>query len=43
SGGSVAVDDDDVDRSMMGCRVRMVAWCSGDDGGGAAVVEVATG
>ncbi|GJS11474.1 putative reverse transcriptase domain-containing protein [Tanacetum coccineum] len=38
SGGSVVVDDDDVDGSMMGCGVRMVAWCSGDDGGGAAVV-----
>ncbi|GJS43207.1 hypothetical protein Tco_0568250 [Tanacetum coccineum] len=38
SGGSVLVDDDDVDGSMMGCGVRMVAWCSGDDGGSAAVV-----
>ncbi|GJY92553.1 putative ribonuclease H-like domain-containing protein [Tanacetum coccineum] len=38
SNGSVVVDDDDVDGSMMGCGVRMVAWCSGDDGGGAAVV-----
>ncbi|GKA00442.1 hypothetical protein Tco_0672992 [Tanacetum coccineum] len=39
-GGSVVVDDDDVDGSMMGYGVRMVAWCSGDDVGGAAGVVV---
>ncbi|GKG53937.1 hypothetical protein Tco_0557460, partial [Tanacetum coccineum] len=40
SGGSMVVDDDDVDGSMMGYGVRTVAWCSGDGGGGAAGVVV---
>ncbi|GKC79605.1 hypothetical protein Tco_1130379 [Tanacetum coccineum] len=38
SGGSMVVENDDVDGSIMGCGVRMVAWCSDDDGGGTAVV-----
>ncbi|GKF44409.1 hypothetical protein Tco_0130961, partial [Tanacetum coccineum] len=40
SDGSMVVDDDDVDRSMMGCGVWTVAWCSGDGGGGAVGVVV---
>ncbi|GJU05290.1 hypothetical protein Tco_1121720 [Tanacetum coccineum] len=40
SGGSMVVENDDVDGSIIGCGVRMVAWCSDDDGGGTAGVVV---